>query len=70
METVGKRTSVAPTTAATLNSVNISLKDLPPCLIFSLQMKKGDRGPLHALDQEWDSLQVNQHQVQDLNPSS
>lgn len=33
-------------------------------------MKKGDRGNLYALEQEWDSLQVNQHQVQGLNPSS
>lgn len=29
-------------------------------------MKKGDRGNLYALDQELDSLQVNQHQVLNL----
>lgn len=37
---------------------------------ISVQMKKGDRGNIYALDQEWDSLQVSQHQVLELNRSS
>lgn len=30
-----------------------------------MQIKKGDRGNLYALDHELDSLQVNQHQDHD-----
>lgn len=40
------------------------------CLVLCLQMKKGDRGNVYALDQEWDSLQVNQQKVQELNLTS
>lgn len=59
-----RRTAVKPVGPP---AANISLLPLKALIwIFSLQMKKGDRGNLYALDQEWDSLQVNQHQVQDL----